>query len=63
MELDHIKLFGCRSDAPSYELPYEYRMMDDEVIRLLDDADHMLDQMEKDLDALFSRTDLEHKDR
>lgn len=46
-ELDHIKLFNCRSDAPSWELPTE-RLTDDQILGILNDSDRVLDSFDFD---------------
>jgi len=67
MELDHIRLFGCRSDDPSFELPIERlgepsdnRMSTDVIIQTLDAADKKLDEMENTLNAILPSPLVEH---
>lgn len=70
-ELDHINLFGCRSDEPAYtnsnveDVPTE-RLSDNDIIRILDDAgrelftiEHKTDEMEQEANAILSRGPLE----
>lgn len=66
LELNHIEMFGCRSDDPSFELPIERighgdinetlpieRMSYDDIDKTLDLALANLDKMEKDLNAIL----------
>lgn len=61
-ELDHIKLFNCRSDAPSFELPpdtAENRLTNEQIQRILGDSEKLLnsintDKLEKEYHALLS---------
>lgn len=55
-ELDHINLFGCRSDAQSYVIPQEEvdRLSDTDISNILDETNLELDRIQETTDALLS---------
>lgn len=59
MELDHIALFGCRSERPSFETVRlsneEIELMLDHGDRLLDEAIRKIEQLGTELDARFGQ--------
>lgn len=54
MELDHIKLFGCRWDAESIVMPAAERLSDEEIGSILNDVATSLDTLEDQLNALHA---------
>lgn len=70
-ELDHIKLFHCRSDAPSFYFPEdteENRLTNKQILGILADSEALLDsidteKLEEEYNALLSRGALEDSTR